>query len=110
MPTAIIAIAPARIAHLVNGYYVDMGEGEAVAALKSLASSKPQENSPDRTQTRMAFVCRVLFGPKGKEPMREPLFGGLADLPKAIVPLVCLWNCNMRSLTWTSVHANDSSR
>lgn len=77
-------ISCATFAEAVN-YYLDMGEGETIAALRSLIAANPTDPTRGRARTRMALVCRVLFEPKGKEPLRAPLFGGLY-LPWSTMP------------------------
>lgn len=76
----------ATFAEAVN-HYVDMGELKAIETLKALANSKPQGTFPDRSERRMGFICRALFEPKGKTPLREPGFGGLRNLPWNTMPL-----------------------
>ena len=76
----------AMFAEAIN-HYVDMGEAKAIAALKSYADAKPRVEAEDQTHRRMAFICRVLFEPKEKAPLRPPAFGGLTDLPNNSMPL-----------------------
>lgn len=75
----------AMFAEAIN-HYVDMGEEKAITSLRTLARSKPQGDMGDRAKRRMAFICRVLFEPKGNAPLRAPLFGGLL-LPENTLPL-----------------------
>src|SRR3989442_9280744 len=58
------------LAEAVN-HYVSLGEEATVKELESLVS----DGFPNG---RIGCVCRILFIPKEKEPLRAPLFGSLS--------------------------------
>jgi hypothetical protein len=78
------------LAEAVN-HYVALGEEKAAKELESLVSDwdterRAETNRQFSINERIGWVCRILFEPKGKEPVRQPLFGGLR-LPSNSMPL-----------------------
>jgi hypothetical protein len=80
------AFTCATLAEAVN-HYVTLGEK---TALKDLESAKLNWDEDFRDgfsrNERVGWVCRVLFQPKKKEPLRGPLYGG-HHLPWNSMPL-----------------------
>jgi hypothetical protein len=77
------SIDPARLAVAVN-QFVAIGEEASVNELVALAA-KPRALSSD-LPARIAWVCRILFIPKGPEPLRPPAYGALM-LPRQSMPM-----------------------
>lgn len=71
-------VTPALLAKAVN-HFVAQGEDASVKELKQLASKGDCEEE-------IGWVCRILFQPKGNEPLRDPGYGGLF-LPYNSMPL-----------------------
>src|SRR5262249_40890802 len=75
------AFTCATLAEVVN-HYVALGEDAAVKELKALVpkgfSGFKRGFSMDE---RIGWVCRILFEPKGTEPLRPPGLGGLSLPP-----------------------------
>lgn len=80
------AFTCASLAEAVN-HYVALGEKEGLKELKS-ASLDWNTNRLDRfsRNERIGWVCRILFEPRGKEPLRGPAYGGLS-LPRNTMSL-----------------------
>ncbi len=78
----------ADLAQAVN-FFVALGEENAVSELTKLAPNYDSRfgefnRSFNRTE-RVGWVCRILFVPKGKDPIRPPMYGGLM-LPFETMP------------------------
>jgi hypothetical protein len=74
------------LAETVN-HYVALGEEEAVKELEYLCSDWLTERHADCSRReRIGWVCRMLFQPTGKEPLRPPAYGMLS-LPYISMPL-----------------------
>jgi len=78
----------ADVAQAVN-YFIALGEEGALSELTKLAPDYDSRfgnfnRSFNRTE-RVGWVCRILFEPKGKQPLRPPMYGGL-DLPDNTMP------------------------
>jgi hypothetical protein len=71
----------AMIADAVN-HFVGLGKSAGMAELRGLASNSIGD---EYGSERVGYVCRVLFIPKGPEPLRPPLFGALG-LPYESMP------------------------
>jgi hypothetical protein len=69
---------PAAFAEAVN-HYVDLGEDAAVKELKKIGSVKTWDE--EGKARAAAFLCRVLYQPKKKEPLRPPSFGVIFEIP-----------------------------
>jgi hypothetical protein len=79
----------ANIAEAVNRY-VAIGEVSAVKELQQLAAQDTDENENFLSKgfsvkERAGWVCRILYEPKGHDPLRSPRFGELA-LPEKSMP------------------------
>jgi len=79
----------ANIAEAVNRY-VAIGETSAVKELQQVAAQDTSENDNFlgkgfSVKERVAWVCRILYEPKGRTPLRAPRFGELA-LPEKSMP------------------------
>ncbi|HWB03793.1 MAG TPA: hypothetical protein VG796_12275 [Verrucomicrobiales bacterium] len=75
----------AHFAEAVN-YFVALGEDEAVRQLEELAPGRGSNGKlAFHMNERVGWMCRVLFEPKGAEPLREPRFGALR-LPYLSMP------------------------
>lgn len=72
-------------AEAVN-HYIALGEDKGVAALNAVAALPETDWGTERAKMRVAFLCRVLFEPRGNSPLRAPRFGGLM-LPWNTMPL-----------------------
>ncbi len=70
-------------------YFISMGEEKAFEKLSSLASFNGAERrwalaaaSPKVTSfslnSRLSWMCRILYEPRGAEPLRPPRFGALS--------------------------------
>jgi hypothetical protein len=66
----------------VANYYIDLGEDKAVDSLVQETISHPK----NKVNTRVCLICRILFQPKGKHPLRPPALGDLS-LPRMTMPL-----------------------
>lgn len=64
-------------------YYVRLGEKDAT---KEMTADTAKARRRDLKARRICFVCRVLFEPRGKEPLDRPVFGLLDTLPEATMP------------------------
>jgi hypothetical protein len=80
------------LAEAVN-HYVALGEEKAAKELESLISDWGTDWDRRSTQKgrfsineRVSWVCRILFIPRGKEPLRAPYYGALS-LPHNSMPL-----------------------
>jgi hypothetical protein len=76
------------IATAVN-YYVDLGERETLIELKALLEDRDPEKvtlGELHIQTRVGWICRILFMPKSDEPLRSPRWGSEL-LPWMSMPL-----------------------
>jgi hypothetical protein len=78
------------LAEAVN-HYVALGEEKGLKELESLALDWESDfkHSRDKGFTinhRIGYVCRIVFEPKGKEPLRQPGFGA-PSLPYISMPL-----------------------
>src|SRR5436305_1046352 len=69
------------IADAVN-YYVGIGETKAVQEMRAVTDDA---DPLDPKCIRVCMLCRILFEPRGKEPLRAPLLGML-DLPTNAMP------------------------
>src|SRR6266540_993299 len=59
-------------------HFVGIGEEAAIKELQKLATPKNEAlHRAFSMRQRIGWVCRVLFAPKGQEPLREPMFGVL---------------------------------
>jgi len=80
------AFDSAAIAEAVN-YFVSIGEDMAVKELSELTTDGGTDLKRGYSHNeRIGWVCRILFQPKGDEPLRPPGFGAL-DLPYRSMPL-----------------------
>jgi hypothetical protein len=70
------------LAEAVN-HYVALGEEASVKDLELLV---PDDEFESRMKVRMSWVCRILFQPKGDEPLRGPGYGAVS-LPWHSMPL-----------------------
>jgi hypothetical protein len=60
-------------------HYVALGEEAATKELESLTSDWTEDRKGGfSTNERIGWICRILFQPKGKEPLRAPAFVLLA--------------------------------
>jgi hypothetical protein len=77
----------AALAEAAN-HYVALGEKAAIKELEALTSdwTKDHRRGEFSRNERVGWVCRVLFQPKEKEPLRQPSFGAL-HLPRNSMPL-----------------------
>ena len=74
------------LAEAVN-HYIALGEEAAIKELESLTlDSATDSKGGFSRKERMGWVCRILFQPQGKDPIRPPAFGAL-DLPFTSVSL-----------------------
>ncbi len=71
-----------------TNHFVALGEEAAIKELEGLTSDWEKDHKPGRfsRNERVGWVCRILFQPKGEEPLRPPGFGGLS-LPWESMPL-----------------------
>ena len=71
-------------------HFVTLGEDAAVQELRGLALDHSKDFAGHRGEwninERIGWMCRVLFDPKDKQPIRQPLFGGLSS-PYHTMPL-----------------------
>ena len=70
------------LAQAVN-YFVAMGEERTAKRFAALASDfhsdwKREQRTYFSLNSRLSWMCRILFEPEGKEPLREPWYGELA--------------------------------
>ena len=80
----------ASLAAAVN-YFIALGEESAVRELSAIAPDhdfKRYLNKGFNLPERVGWVCRILFQPKGNQPLRAPGYGGL-ELPDLTMPLAC---------------------
>jgi prepilin-type N-terminal cleavage/methylation domain-containing protein len=76
----------AALANAVN-HFVAIGEATAILELNTLASEEFEFTHREFSiHERIGWVCRVLFVPRGREPLRQPLYGALR-LPYDSMPL-----------------------
>jgi len=77
------------LAEAVN-HYVALGENAAIKELESLAEDwrEVDINRGFDLNERVGWVCRILFQPKGKKPLRPPSYGALS-LPDHSMPREC---------------------
>jgi hypothetical protein len=80
----------ATLAAAVN-HYVGLGEAAALKELDGLALDWRADHRIDREvkfrrNERIGWVCRILFEPKGTDPLWQPAFGALS-LPDRTMPL-----------------------
>jgi hypothetical protein len=75
----------AHLAEAVN-YFVALGEQQAVRELSDLAPEFNSKREDVSLSERVGWVCRILFLPKGRKPLREPGYGG-HQLPYLTMPL-----------------------
>ncbi|MEQ1936413.1 MAG: hypothetical protein ABL962_21370 [Fimbriimonadaceae bacterium] len=68
---------------MAANYYIKLGETRGIQSLFKDAS---KHNEVFGQYYRAAHLCRILFEPKGKNPLRMPYFGGLG-LPYETMPL-----------------------
>jgi hypothetical protein len=78
----------AALAQAVN-HFVALGETTAVWELEDLTLDwvKDHEKAGFSRNERIGWVCRILFQPTEKEPLREPRYGGHSSLPDRSMPL-----------------------
>ncbi|HEY1490679.1 MAG TPA: hypothetical protein VGF90_06530 [Verrucomicrobiae bacterium] len=79
----------ANIAEAVNRY-VAIGEASSLKELQQLAAQDNSENDNFlgkgfSVKERVGWVCRILYEPKGRSPLRAPEFGEL-PLPEKSMP------------------------
>lgn len=80
------AFSCATLAEACN-HFIDLGEAAAIKELKSLTMDDVPERALEfSTNERTSWVCRIMFLPKWKQPLRPPAFGGLG-LPVKSMPL-----------------------
>jgi hypothetical protein len=76
----------ATLADAAN-HYIALGEK---AAVRELESESPEWDTDHKAgfsrNERIGWVCRIVFQPKGKKPLRGPAYGG-HDLPYNTMPL-----------------------
>ncbi|WP_395742695.1 hypothetical protein [Prosthecobacter sp.] len=79
----------ATLAQAVN-HFVDLGEADAAKELAALApdrSSVHHDKLPLlNVALRVSWVCRILFEPRGKTPLRPPQYGRVQNLPWLSMP------------------------
>ena len=82
------AFSCATFAEAVN-YFVNVGEDAAVKELNGLALNGGQQftNGFD-VNARIGIICRVLFEPRGDNPIRPPYYGWLDSLGSMGLPPV----------------------
>ena len=81
------AFSCATLAEAVN-HFVGLGEKAAIKKLESQVldwHADADFKLGFSTNERIGWVCRILFQPKGNEPLRDPAFGGLS-LPSNSMP------------------------
>jgi hypothetical protein len=82
---------------LAANYFIAMGEEKTAKKITSLASGVGIDwarawaaDNPKPTyfslNSRLSWMCRILYEPKGDKPLRQPLFGALS-LPRHTMPL-----------------------
>src|SRR5215210_8312131 len=83
----------ADLAEAVN-HFIALGEKPAVRELKGLATAKFKGRFAKEgfsLPERVGWVCRILFEPRGHEPLRPPRYGALGlpyrSMPSASWPL-----------------------
>lgn len=77
----------ATLAEAVN-HFVDLGEDAAVRELHRLCTWWFADIGRGfDVDERIGWVCRILFEPKGRDPLRQPFFGALRGLPWPSMPL-----------------------
>lgn len=64
----------ATLAEAVN-HYIEMGEEKANKQLDSWTVEPSNK-------VRIGWICRILFEPKDKKPLRGPLYGALMGFPR----------------------------
>lgn len=74
----------ASLAEAVN-HFVDLGEKAAIKELESLTADDDADPNEGLNE-RIGWVCRILFQPKGTEPLRGPRYGA-HNLPHLSMPL-----------------------
>ncbi len=63
-------------------YYVNLGEAEAIGEMRATVD----DNEPHaRKSVRICHLCRILFEPRGENPLRSAALGGL-ELPMHTMP------------------------
>lgn len=69
-------------------HFIALGEEAGMKELESLTADPKVRDFKDgfRRHERIGWVCRILFEPKGNEPLRPPAYGG-HDLPTNTMPL-----------------------
>jgi hypothetical protein len=76
----------ATLAEAAN-HYIAVGEKESIKELESLILDWDTDHEGGFSRNeRIGWVCRILFEPKEKEPLRGPWFGG-HHLPYNTMPL-----------------------
>jgi hypothetical protein len=76
----------ATLADAAN-HFIALGERAAAKELDSLVLDWDTDfHGKFSRNERLGWVCRILFEPKGKEPLRAPAYGGLG-LPYKTMPL-----------------------
>jgi hypothetical protein len=80
----------ATLAEAVN-HYVDLGEEAAIKELESLTPDWMSDDVVSATgdfsrKERVGWVLRILFEPRGKDPLRPPMYGALS-LPWHSMPM-----------------------
>jgi hypothetical protein len=78
------------LAEAVN-HYVAIGEPAAIVELQQLAAQEKSDNDFFASHgfclsERIAWVCRILYEPRGHSPLRAPKFGTLS-IPERTMPL-----------------------
>ncbi len=66
--------------------YMSMGQDRAVAGLIERSNRVRETGETINFNTRTCLMARLIFEPKGKEPLRAPMLGGL-PLPRHSMPL-----------------------
>ena len=74
----------ATLAIAVN-HFVAVGQEAAIKELAELGTAEPLRDGVYPAE-RVGWMCRVLFEPKGHEPLRPPMYGAL-QLPYKSMPL-----------------------
>lgn len=76
----------ATLAETAN-HYIALGEKEAIKELESAILDWDTDFKGGFSRNeRIGWVCRIVFQPKGKQPLRDPAFGALG-LPWRSMPL-----------------------
>jgi hypothetical protein len=90
------AFTCASFAEAVN-HFVSLGEKAAVKELTNLEVDDRKDTNGFSVNVRIGFICRILFEPRGVEPIRAPAYGWLDTLGSMGLPPV------FPSSSWTNI-------